>query len=156
MREVRDADRERLAAIDPGLPAALDELEAETEAELAEWLVSVLPSPEPEASPGPSPLADASPAPSPSSVGRAGHAFLAAAGPRVPDRDRVFDQGGSYLSAVGQVVGMVEEFVGNAKPDKGSSRDPAAPFVRGSTRFEVRNARVRDTVTIGITLSETY
>ena len=51
---------------------------------------------------------------------------------------------------------MVGEYVAAAKPDKGSSRDPAAPFVRGNTRFEVRNARVRDTVTIGITIAETY
>ena len=51
---------------------------------------------------------------------------------------------------------MVEQFVGDVKPDKDSSRDPASPFERGGTRFEVRKVRVRDTVTIGITLSETY
>jgi hypothetical protein len=156
-RELVALDRERLAAIDPGLPAALDELEAGTEAELAAWLETVLPSPESLGSPAPSPLAAASPdagaSPAPEGAGRA---FLAAVGPPLLDPERVFDQGASYLASVGQVAGMVSEYVAAAKPDKLSSRDPAAPFVRGSTRFEVRNARVRDTLTIGITIAETY
>ena len=155
-RELVALDRERLAAIDPGLPAALEERDAATEGDLAAWLATVLPPPEAEASPAPSPLAGPSPAASGAPEGRSGSAFLAARGPRVPDHGRTFDQGGSYLSSVGQVAGMVAEYVASTKPDKGSSRDPAAPFVRGDTRFEVRNARVRDTVTIGLTISETY
>ena len=115
-REYREADRERLAAIDPGLPAALDELEAESEATLAAYIDEVLAGLEPEASPAPSvePSPEASLAPE----GRAGRAFLAAAVPRVPEPDRVFDQGGSYLSAVGQVTGMVEAFVGTPSPTR--------------------------------------
>ena len=103
-RELVALDRERLAAIDPGLPEALDDLEAESEAELAAWLKTVLPTPEPEASPAPT-SSEASPGPSPKPEGRGGHDFLAAVGPRLPDRARTFDQGGSYLTAVGQVAG---------------------------------------------------
>jgi hypothetical protein len=155
-RKLVAIDRERLAAIDPDLPAALDELEAESEAELSAWLATVLPSPEPETSAEPSSLEEFSPAPSPAAQGHGGLAFLAAAGPRVPDAARTLDQGGSYLSSVGQVAGAVSDFVAQTKPDKDSSRDPSSPFVQGNTRFEVHSARVRDVVTFGITLSETY
>jgi hypothetical protein len=74
----------------------------------------------------------------------------------VPDAARVFDQGGSYLSAVGQVSATVKDLVAGTKVNKSSERLPTTPYQRGDTRMDLTFARVRDTLTIGVSLTEGY
>jgi hypothetical protein len=114
----RAAEIERSGAteIDPGVPAALAELEAEAAEELSASFAEALPlvatldtaspAPSPDGSLAPSPDTPAAPAPEASASAEAGRlTFLAATRPGPPAGERRFDQGGSYLSSIGEVLG---------------------------------------------------
>jgi hypothetical protein len=54
------------------------------------------------------------------------------------------------------VSATVKDLVAGTKVDKSSERLPTTPYQRGDTRFDLRFARVRDTLTIGVSLTEGY
>jgi hypothetical protein len=94
-------------------------------ADVAAFLAEAPPLLEPAASPGPD--ASASPALYDETV--KGTAFLSAVRPAPDGRERILDQGGSYLTSVGQMVGYVTSVIGDFHPYKGGAREPSPHIV---------------------------
>lgn len=166
-RRAAEWERAGLAELDPELPAILAELDELARADLATFLAEAPPL-DPAASPGP----DASASPAPSAEAASRMAFLSAVrpGPGDPGRERILDQGGSFLTSVGQMVGYVESVVADFHPYKGGARDASPPYSRTettsstvggrpvtrSTQYAITSATANDLITFTISLSERY
>ena len=56
-------------------------------------------------------------------------------------------QGGSYLSSIGQVLGMASQEISSFKPSKEGGRSSAEPLASGESRYRIDKAWDRDTLT---------
>lgn len=152
--EVRAAELERsgLAAVDPGLPATLNEFQSRADEAFATYLA--------EASPVLEPLPDASPGPSTSAAASSPHgpliASLAMTRPALPAAERRFDQGGAYLSSLGAVLGFAKSQIGAFRPSKQHQGGRSPVHENGGSRYRIDMVADRDTITLLIEHTEQY
>jgi hypothetical protein len=152
---VRAAEIERtgLAELDPGLAATLADLEAQAAERLGAFLADAPPIAATLAAPSPAPSSDPSSAPSPETDRLT---FLAGVGRWPPADDRRFDQGGSYLSSIGEVLGYAKRQIADFQPSKERQGGRLPAYESGGNRFRIDMVADRDTVTLLIEHTERY